>query len=510
MARAFAAPVLSERLYAARWCYVFMLPSFGLAILFTFWPIAASWYFSLLDWSGFSDERPYIGLANYVELIGDPYFWQAFGRSFLFMAVTVPVRLTLALIVAIVLNDAALRLAPLFRTLFFLPVVTTSAIVGLLMVFVLSPFNGPVNQALVASVLRQRGHGGLHLPQRLFGSGRNPAARVCLSGGSPVRPDRYAYRADPGEGVALGAPGARRRRIAAVRVSATTSSLTLQRRFAVGWLRGSRLRATITSLILGAICLVWTYPFLWMVSAALKTNVQVASGAGLIPPSPQWGNFERAWTQAHIGQYFTNTVIITVSTVAIVVATTAMMGYALGRYDYPGRKIVLALYAATIFIPEGYTIIPVFDLINRLHLNDTLFGIILAEAGGAHVIFVLLFAGFFSQLPHELEEAAIVDGAGFVRTFARVMLPLSGPVIATTIILQFMSSWNNFMLPLVLTLSRPELRTLGVGMFAFQGQYYSDWSGMAAAATISLLPIIGVFLALQRHFVEGIAGAIKQ
>ncbi len=153
MARAFAAPVLSERLYAARWCYVFMLPSFGLAILFTFWPIAASWYFSLLDWSGFSDERPYIGLANYVELIGDPYFWQAFGRSFLFMAVTVPVRLTLALIVAIVLNDAALRLAPLFRTLFFLPVVTTSAIVGLLMVFVLSPFNGPVNQALVASGL---------------------------------------------------------------------------------------------------------------------------------------------------------------------------------------------------------------------------------------------------------------------------------------------------------------------------------------------------------------------
>ncbi len=247
-------------------------------------------------------------------------------------------------------------------------------------------------------------------------------------------------------------------------MSATTSSLTLQRRFAVGWLRGSRLRATITSLILGAICLVWTYPFLWMVSAALKTNVQVASGAGLIPPSPQWGNFERAWTQAHIGQYFTNTVIITVSTVAIVVAMTAMMGYALGRYDYPGRKIVLALYAATIFIPEGYTIIPVFDLINRLHLNDTLFGIILAEAGGAHVIFVLLFAGFFSQLPHELEEAAIVDGAGFVRTFAQVMLPLSGPVIATTIILQFMSSWNNFMLPLVLTLSRPELRTLGVGV----------------------------------------------
>ena len=293
-------------------------------------------------------------------------------------------------------------------------------------------------------------------------------------------------------------------------MNARASSLAYQHQVSAGWLRGSRLRTTVVSLILAPICVLWIYPFLWMVSAALKTNIQVASGVGLIPATPQWGNFARAWTQAHIGQYFANTLIITVCTVALVVTTTAMMGYVLGRYDYPGRRIVLGLYAATIFLPEGYTIIPVFDLINRLHLNDSLFGIILAESGGAHVVFVLLFAGFFSHLPHELEEAAIMDGAGFVRIFAQVMLPLSAPVVATTIILQFMSSWNNFLLPLVLTLSRPELRTLGVGMFAFQGQYYSDWSGMAAAATISLLPIIIVFLVLQRHFVEGIAGALKQ
>jgi raffinose/stachyose/melibiose transport system permease protein len=124
-------------------------------------------------------------------------------------------------------------------------------------------------------------------------------------------------------------------------------------------------------------------------------------------------------------------------------------------------------------------------------------------------VYILLFAGFFSQLPSELHEAAVIDGAGFVRIFAQIMLPLAGPVIATTVILQFMASWNSFFLPLVLTLSRPELRTLGVGMFAFQGEYFSDWSGMAAAATLALLPIIGVFLLLQRHFVEGIAGAVK-
>ncbi len=293
-------------------------------------------------------------------------------------------------------------------------------------------------------------------------------------------------------------------------MSTSASSLTIQRPLTGLRLRGARARALCVSLILVPICVLWIYPFLWMLSAALKTNGEVAAGAGLIPASPQWTNFARAWIQAHIGQYFLNTTIITVSTVAIVVVTTAMMGYALGRYDFPGRKIVLALYAATIFIPEGYTVIPVFDLINRLHLNDTLLGIILAEAGGAHVVFVLLFAGFFSALPHEIEEAAIIDGAGFVRIFAQVILPLSGPVVATTVILQFMSSWNNFFLPLVLTLSRPDLRTLGVGMFAFQGQYFSDVSGMAAASTISLLPIVAVFLALQKYFVEGVAGAVKQ
>jgi len=102
------------------------------------------------------------------------------------------------------------------------------------------------------------------------------------------------------------------------------------------------------------------------------------------------------------------------------------------------------------------------------------------------------------------------DGAGFARVFAQVMLPLARPVVATVVILQFMNSWNSFFLPLVLTLNRPQLRTLGVGMFAFQGEYFSDIAGMAAAATISLLPIIAVFLLLQRYFIEGVAGAVKQ
>lgn len=276
------------------------------------------------------------------------------------------------------------------------------------------------------------------------------------------------------------------------------------------FLQGGRLRATIISLILIPICFLWIYPFLWMVSAAFKTQQQIFAGLNLIPPELHWENFQRAWTQAHIGRYFFNTVAITVASVAIVVVTTALIGYVLGRYSFPGKKAILGFFVATVFLPEGYTIIPVFELINRLHLGSSLWGVILAQSGGSHAVDILLFAGFFSQLPKELEEAAVVDGAGFFRVFWQIMLPLAKPVIATTIILQFMYSWNDFLLPLVLTLSRPELRTLAVGIYAFQGEYFTDWAGMAAAATISLLPIILVFLFLQRYFVQGIAGAVKQ
>ena len=274
--------------------------------------------------------------------------------------------------------------------------------------------------------------------------------------------------------------------------------------------RGKGLRLTITNILLMAFCLVWIYPFIWMISASLKTNSEFFKGGGLIPSQLQWENYTRAWTNAHIGEYFFNTVVIAVASVAIATITSAMIGYVLGRYNFPGKKIVMGLFVATVFIPQGYTIIPIFEVVTGLGLGDTLWGVILAEAGGAHVLSILLFAGYFGQLPREMEEAANMDGAGFLRVFWQIMLPLSKPVIASTIIMRFIAVWSSFLLPLVLTLSRPNLRTLAVGMYSFRGEYYVDWSGMAAAATISLLPVIIVFLFLQRYFVEGIAGAVKQ
>lgn len=264
------------------------------------------------------------------------------------------------------------------------------------------------------------------------------------------------------------------------------------------------------ALVTLAVCVAWVYPFIWMVSASLKNSFDVFSqGLQIIPKSPDWSNYSRAWFAAGFGKYLFNTVFVSVLTVIIVVVRCAAAGYVLARYRFRGRKALLIILVGTLFVPTGYTIIPVVDLAMRLHLLNSLSGMVVALSGGAHVASILLYVGYFRGLPHELEEAAILDGAGFFSIFFRVMLPLAKPVTATVTLLTFLATWNAFFLPLVFTFSRPDLRTVSVGMLAFLSENAVDWSGMAAAATISLLPLVILFIFLQRYFVEGIAGAVK-
>ncbi|KYG29494.1 carbohydrate ABC transporter permease [Alkalihalobacillus trypoxylicola] len=256
--------------------------------------------------------------------------------------------------------------------------------------------------------------------------------------------------------------------------------------------------------------IIWIYPFIWMVFSSLKTNREfLTSGTTLLPEVPQWENFYRAWETANFSGYFVNTVIFTIATVIIVIVLSALTGYVLGRIDFPGRKVILIIVVAIMFIPKGYTIIPLFKIVSFLGLQDSILGMIVAESSGAHVLFILMFASFFANIPKELEEAAEIDGAGFLTVFWKVMLPLSMPIVATTAIMQFIWTWSSFLIPLVLSISRPEIRTLAVGMQSFVGTYATDFAGMAAGATISLLPVMFIFIIMQRYFIEGIAGAVK-
>ncbi|MGO4497414.1 carbohydrate ABC transporter permease [Paenibacillus sp. 2RAB27] len=270
------------------------------------------------------------------------------------------------------------------------------------------------------------------------------------------------------------------------------------------------IRLSMFHVVMTAFCLVWIYPFLWMVSASFKTQSEFfANGLKLLPNSFQMGNLIRAWNEANFERYFLNSVVISISTILIVLIATATCGYVLGRYTFRGKKLLLGVLVASMFVPMEFAIIPIYDLIKHLGLMNNLLGVILAEAGGAHIIFILLFSTFFSQIPKELEEASIMDGCGFLRTFLTIMLPLSKPIVGSVTIMQFIWSWNSFMIPLILTLSSPNLRPLAVGLYALRGENVVDWTGIAAGGTIAILPIIVIFLFLQRYFVDGIAGAVK-
>ncbi len=261
--------------------------------------------------------------------------------------------------------------------------------------------------------------------------------------------------------------------------------------------------------LIGA-ALLWIFPFIWMVSASLKDNMEMFTGGlNLVPHTFVWENYVRAWNDAHFGRYLINTVVVTAATVTIVTIRCAAAGYVLARFRFRGSRIFLGVLIGTLFVPTGYTIIPVVKISMQLGLINSLAGMILALSGAAYVSAILIYYGYFRQIPKELEEAAVVDGAGFARTFFSVMLPLAMPVTATVAVLTFITTWNSFFLPLVFSFSRPNIRTVSVGMQAFVGETATDWTGMAAAGVISIVPVVVLFIFLQRYFVEGISGAVK-
>ena len=266
----------------------------------------------------------------------------------------------------------------------------------------------------------------------------------------------------------------------------------------------------INHLVLLAIGLVWVYPFLWMISASFKgQNEFFNNRLGLIPQTPTLDNIKRIWIKANFGSYFLNTVVVTCFAVVLVLIITMLAGYAMGRYKFVGRNLMMGIFVGSIAIPLVSTIIPTYEVVIGMHLMGTKTGLVLAQAGGAHVIFLMLFTSFFASIPMELEEAAKIDGCSFFRIFFNIMMPLCKPIATTVVIMETIWTWNAFMLPLVLTLNNPASRTLAVGLYAFKGENTVDWTGIAAGGTIAVIPVIILFIILQRHFVEGIAGAVK-
>lgn len=254
----------------------------------------------------------------------------------------------------------------------------------------------------------------------------------------------------------------------------------------------------------------YMYPFLWVLAGSFKTPGEFfSSGLSLIPKQLNWNNYVYAWNAGNFGTYFLNTLVVTVSVTLLVILFSSMAGYVLSKTQFPGKKAVLGGMLALMFLPAGYTIIPTFDLVQRLGLLNTLWSIILVQTAGGLIFNTLLFMGYFATIGKEIEEAALVDGANLPTTYWHVMLPLAKPMIATVGLFQFMINWNSFWIPLVFTVGNPSLRTLAVGLFSFVGENSTGWTYVSAGAVISIVPIMLVFFFLQRYFIEAVAGAIK-
>lgn len=265
----------------------------------------------------------------------------------------------------------------------------------------------------------------------------------------------------------------------------------------------------LTLVILGIIGALWLYPFLWVLGASFKTQPDMfTAGARLLPKEWHPENYYRAWVQANFSTYFLNTVIYAAAATIIELIKSSMCGYVLARYRFPGRNLLYWLILGTLFIPIASILIPQFVLIKNLGLLNTRAGVILALSGGAGALYVLLFTGFFETIPEDIFDSLKIDGANFIQKFFLV-LPLARPIIATVVIFQFMRTWNEFNIPLIFTLGKPELRNMAVGMYAFRGEFSIDWTGFAAGTVISIIPVLLVFFIFQGYFVRGLAGAVK-
>lgn len=245
-------------------------------------------------------------------------------------------------------------------------------------------------------------------------------------------------------------------------------------------------------------------PFLYMFSTSLKDQIYVFEiPPKFIPEAPTIQNYVAAWSASNFKLYFSNSLIVAVSTVILVVLFSSMLAYVFARYRFPGNSILFYSLLITLMIPSIVYLIPEFILIKKLHLLDSLIGLILIYTSSQLPMFTFLLKGFFAEIPRELEDAAKIDGCNMVRIYWQIMLPLARPALATVCIFSFLFSWDEFVVALTM-INDVNKRTLPVALAMFQGQYFTKWGLVFAASIIAIMPVIAVFIIFQRHFVKGI------
>lgn len=256
--------------------------------------------------------------------------------------------------------------------------------------------------------------------------------------------------------------------------------------------------------ILILITVIMIIPFLWMLSASIKSDREVflMDPFVFIPEVPKWDNYIKIWTKIPLLKFVENTVVLTIIVTCLQLLTSSFAAYSFAKLEFKHKSALFLAYVSTIAMPWQVYMVPQFIMMRSMGLNDKLLAMICLQAFSAFGVF--LMKQFYEGIPSELCEAARIDGMSEYKIYARIMLPLSKPALSTLVIFTFVNTWNDYLGPLIY-LKTEAKKTIQLGLKMFIGQYSSEYGLIMAGSVVSLIPVIIVFLCLQKYFVEGVA-----
>jgi N-acetylglucosamine transport system permease protein len=270
-------------------------------------------------------------------------------------------------------------------------------------------------------------------------------------------------------------------------------------------------RSVIGTLILCVAAAVVILPLIWVFLTSLKSNQDFYVNVWGLPKEWMWGNYVRAWVKGNIGTAAINSIFVTVGSLLVCLLCSTTTAYALSRFSFRLGRSLRKIYIAAIMVPSIIVLIPQYFMLINLKLIDSLFGLILVYGLSSVPFTTFVLYGFFQTLPHEIEEAAMIDGAGYIRTFRQIMLPLAQPGVITVMVINFIDYWNEYY-KAITYISSSEKMTLPVGLVIFsqQSQYRVDWGGLMASNILMIVPAIVVYCIFQKTIQKGLtAGAVK-
>jgi len=260
-------------------------------------------------------------------------------------------------------------------------------------------------------------------------------------------------------------------------------------------------RSTLIHVFLLSITMTCLFPIFWMVRCAFMTNETVFVDMSLVPHHLNFGNFATAWTKGNFAIYLLNSIIYTVSVVTGIVLISSLAAYSFSRLNFPGKNIIFYLFVAAMMIPLPGSFVALFVLMTKLHLVNTRFGYILCMINVGLSMSILLFKTFFDKMPHELEDAARIDGCGKIGIWWNMAMPFARPAIAVIVIFNSLTVWNEYILATLL-LGDTKLMPLQRGIMVFQGANSTDYPVLMAGLTMAAIPIILIYLSMQKHIIK--------